>query len=327
MRRRTLLSALAGSTIARPSFSIAQPAGRPKRLGILLTTADNDPPEVARIGVFLQALQTFGWTEGRNVEVVTRWSGGDPNRMKANAREVIDWAPDVMLVRGPTMPYVRRLTTTVPIVFIALTDALALQLYISTLQKPGGNITGFASHDSELIGKRLEILKEVAPNIANVLYLRNFQVDEERLSRLRESARALRITLLDMALDNMVDMKNAVEALAREPNSGLMPAFTAFVATHRTEIVALAERYRLPAIYYDRTFPERGGLISYGEDWVGPFRAAGSYVNRILRGESPGDLPIQQPDSFDMAINLKTAKALGLTIPASILARADEVIE
>jgi putative tryptophan/tyrosine transport system substrate-binding protein len=329
MRRRDFIVFLGGAAAAWPLAALAQRPDRMRRIGVLMSTAESDPREVANAAAFAQSLEILGWVAGRNLEIAYRWADGDPERMEANAREVVGLAPDVMVVKGANVPAARRATSRIPIVFVVLGEATA-QDYVASFARPGGNITGFASFERELVGKRLDLLRQMVPRVANVLYIRSRRTGTDTRAlflRIMEDAAAHGLAVSDAPAENEADIERAVEAFARKPNGGLVIAFDAFNTVHSARIVALAARYRLPAIYPLRLFTESGGLFSYGFDQAEQFRQAASYVDRILRGENPGDLPIQRPNKFELVINLRAAKALGLALPSAVLAVADEVIE
>jgi putative ABC transport system substrate-binding protein len=312
-----------------PATAIAQQSDRMKRIGVLMSTAEGDPREKASAAAFAAALGKLGWIERRNLEISYRWGDGDAERMAANAREIVGQVPDVIVVKGANLPALRKVTSTIPVVFVMLNDAIA-QEYVTSFARPTGNITGFTSDELALVGKRLELLREASPGIVRLLYLTSRNVGAgtaNLLGRIMRDATSAGISLIDGSAESSAEIEAAVQAFAREPNGGLIGAFNAFVTVHRTEIVALAARYRLPAIYPLRAFADGGGLLSYGFDQDDQFRQAALYVARILKGEKPADLPVQEPTKYELVINLKTAKALGLTIPPTLLATADEVIE
>jgi putative tryptophan/tyrosine transport system substrate-binding protein len=329
MRRREFITLLGGMTAAWPFAASAQQPGQMRRVGVLMSTAESDPREVANVAAFAQSLETLGWVAGRNLEIAYRWADGDSERMEANARELVGLAPDVLVVKGANVPAARRATSKIPIVFVVLGEATA-QDYVVSFARPGGNITGFASFERDLVGKRLDLLRQMVPTVASVLYIRSRRTGTDTRAlflRINEDAAAHGLAVTDGPAENEADIERAVAAFARKRNGGLVIAFDAFNTVHSARLTALAARYRLPAIYPLRLFAERGGLFSYGFDQAEQFRQAASYVDRILRGEKPGDLPIQRPNKFELVINLTAAKALGLTLPSALLAVADEVLE
>jgi putative ABC transport system substrate-binding protein len=326
--RRKFNLALGGATFAWPLAARTQ---RPdtRHIGMLMSTDESDPRERASVTAFVEALGKLGRVEGQNVEIVYRWGAGDAQRMSANARELISQAPDVIVLKGANLPAAREMTAKIPMVFVALSDA-SVQEFVENFAHPGGNITGFASDELALVGKRLGLLREMSPRTIRVLYLtgKNVGVGSSGLSeQIRKDATAIGVAVTNGAADSGAEIETMVQEFAREPDGGLVVAFNAFTTVHRQAIAALAARYRLPAIYPLRSFTDGGGLFSYGFDQDDEFRQAASYVDRILKGEKPGDLPVQLPTKYQMVINLKTAMALSLTVPPTLLARADEVIE
>jgi len=327
--RREFISVLGGSAIAWPRAADAQQPTSIRRIGVLMSGDETDPRERASVAAFVDALGQLGQVAGQNLEIAYRWGAGDPQRMAANARELVDLAPDVILVMGANLPAARETTATIPIVFVFLNDA-SVQEYVTSFAHPGGNITGFASDEIALVGKRLGLLREMSPRTVRVLYItgKRVGVGRAKLSeQIIKDAEAVGVTVIDGAVESDADIETAVQNFAREPDGGLVVAFNAFSTVHRGTIIALAARYNLPAIYPLGTFTDSGGLFSYGFDQDDLFRKAASYVNRILKGEKPGDLPVQLPTKYQMVINLKTAKVMSLNVPATLLARADEVIE
>jgi putative ABC transport system substrate-binding protein len=328
MRRRDLLLAgLGGMAAASPVR--AQHSVQPKRLGLLMSTAEAEAHERSAVIAFVQALEKLGWTAGRNVEITYRWGAGDAGRMAANAREIVGLAPDVIVTKGANLPALAKLTRTIPIVFVLLSDAVA-ERYVGSLARPGGNITGFTSGERDLVGKRLQLLREIDPRIRRALYIRSRQVGSDTnplFQSLAADAAASGIAVTDGAMQQAADIEGAVAAFAREPDGGLIIAFDAFNTTYSALIVRLATKYRLPAVYPIRFFADAGGLLSYGFDQDGEFRKAASYADRILKGAKPANLPVQRPTRFQLVINGTAAKALGLAVPPLLLAQADEVIE
>ena len=329
MKRREFITLVGGAAAAWPALARAQRIDRPRRVGVLMSTAETDPLESASVAAFASALSGLGWVTGRNCEIVVRWANGEADRMVANASELVAFAPDVLLVKGANVRAARQATSTIPIVFVVLGDAIA-QSYVTSFSRPGGNTTGFTSYERALVGKRLALLHELAPRIERVLYIRSKLTGTDTLAlyqRLTEDSLVMGLPVQDGPAENEADIAQSVESFARKPGGGLIAAFDAFNTVHRTRIVDLAARHRLPAIYPLRAFVESGGLLSYGFDQDEQFRQAASYVARILGGEKPADLPVQAPTRFNLVINLRTAKALDLEVPPMILARADEVIE
>jgi putative tryptophan/tyrosine transport system substrate-binding protein len=329
MRRRELIFGTLGALAAtRPAWP--QQPDRPRRIGVSMSTAENEPHEDAAIKAFVAALARVGWETGRNVEIVYRWGAGEAARMAANARELVALAPDAILAKGGTMPALRDATATIPIVFVVTGDDAALS-YAGEFARPRHNMTGFTTPESELVGKRLELLREIAPGISRVLYLWSREVGGAASSalfgRVAEYAKKSGIVLADGAVERPADIEPMIGGFAQGPADGLVVAFNAFTTTNSALIVDLVSRHRLPAAYPLEFFTESGGLFSYGFDQEEMFRQAAGYIDRILKGAAPGDLPVQFPTRFKLAVNLNTAKALGLTVPHMLLVRADEVIE
>jgi putative ABC transport system substrate-binding protein len=293
-----------------------------------MSTAEREAHEQAAATAFVETLKQAGWRPGQNIDILVRWGNGDGVRMAANAREIVELAPDVVAVKGASLPAVGQLTTTIPIVFVFLSDAVAMK-YVAGLARPGGNITGFTSGERELVGKRLQLLRETAPTLARALYLRGVvgTEPEDLFARLAQDAARFGFAVTDGAAQQPADIEPLIARFADQPGGGLIVAFNAFNTTHSALIVSMAAKYRLPAIYPGSFYTEAGGLVSYGFDQNEEFQKAAVYVDRILRGAKPGDLPVQEPTRFQLIVNTRTAKALGLTIPQSIFARADEVIE
>jgi putative tryptophan/tyrosine transport system substrate-binding protein len=328
MKRRDLILGIAGA-IAAPGVASAQQSDRPRRVGVLMSTAETEPHEQSAVAVFVQSLEKLDWTQGRNVEITFRWGNGDGERMAANAREMVALAPDIILVKGANLPALRALTSTIPIVFVLLSDAVA-QRYVASFARPGGNVTGFSSDERALVGKRLELLRTISPQTKRVLYLRSRSVGTDTnplYERIVEDGPTLGIAVGDGSAQSAAEIENAVASFAGVPDSGLVAAFDAFITVHAALIVDLAARYHLPAVFSSKFFTENGGLLSYGFDQDDQFRQAASYVDRILKGAKPADLPVQFPTRFQLVINSKTASALGLTVPQLLLMQADEIIE
>jgi putative ABC transport system substrate-binding protein len=300
-----------------------------RRIGVLLPAAADDAEFQDRVGAFLQALALLGWTIGRSVRIETRWAGASADDTRRHAAELAALAPDVILVYGArAVGAVLQATRTVPVVFPIATDPVGTG-WVESLARPGGNATGFMSYEYSLSGKWLELLKEIAPSVTKVAVLRDAtQVSTiSQLAVMQAMAPSLRVEVNPVNMRDAGEVERAVAAFARSPNGGLILPGSALATLHRERIITLAARHRLPAVYNERYFVATGGLISYGPDQIDQFRRAAGYVDRILRGEKPADLPVQAPTKYELAINLKTAKALGLDIPATVYARADEVIE
>jgi putative tryptophan/tyrosine transport system substrate-binding protein len=329
MRRREFICLLGSMTATWPVAAHAQQVGPTRRIAVLMAFAENDPDAQANITVFREALQKLDWTDGRNVRIDYRWGGSDPGRIKRYVLELVGSNPDVMLVStGLVLQPLRQETRSIPIVFTQITDPVQ-NGFVASLAHPGGNITGFTSFEASVWGKSLEVLKEVAPHIARVAVILNpDQAPQAGMWRAVEAAaQSLGVAATATPVRNAAEIEHAVNEFAREPNGGLIVLPSAPTTVHRELIIALAARHRLPAIYPYRGFVAGGGLICYGLDLADQYRGAAAYIDRILRGERPADLPIQEPTKFELVINLKTAKALGLNVSRDFLLRADEVIE
>jgi putative ABC transport system substrate-binding protein len=324
--RRKFLATLGGAAAAWPLPARAQ--RRVRRIGVLLPATSDDAQYQAWFGVFLQALGQSGWTIGRNVQVDTRWATANAASVRRHATELAALAPDVIVSPGAsTVGPLLQVTRTIPIVFAIVADPVGAG-FVASLARPGGNATGFTSFEYGTSGKWLELLKEIAPGMTRVAVLRDAATPSgvALFGVIQAVASALRVETNPLDLRDAAEIERAV-AFADSSNSGLVITPHASSIIHRDLIVQLAARHRLPAIYYERLFVIAGGLISYGPDMNDQFRRAAGYVDRILKGEKPADLPVQAPTKYELVINLKTAKALGLTVPDSLLARADEVIE
>ncbi len=329
MKRRAFITLLGGAAASLPRAAHAQQADRTRRIGVLMNLAADDPETRRRLAAFLQGLQELGWSEGRNLRIDHRWGVGDPDRHRANAAELVALAPDVILAHGgPIMTPLLRATRTVPIVFVNVTDPVGAG-FVASLARPGGNATGFMTAEYSISGKWLELLKQIAPQVTRAAVIRDpDQVSGGgQLGAMQSVAPSLRMELSPIDVRDTAEIERAITAFARQPNGGLIVTAAALAGIHRKRIITLAARHRLPAVYPLRFFVTDGGLISYGSDTVDQYRRAAGYVDRILKGEKPADLPVQAPTKYDLVINLKSAKALGLDLPASVLARADEVIE
>ena len=330
MRRREFITLFGVAALAGPRAARAQQADRVRRVGVLMSRAAGDPEEQARFAGFLQGLQKLGWTDGRNVRIDYRWAAADADRSRTYAAELVALAPDVILASGSTsVAALLQTTRTVPIVFVNVIDPVGAG-YVARLARPGGNATGFTAFEYSLSGKWLELLKEIAPNLTRIAILRDpaLAAGIGQFAAIQAMApSSLGVELSPIDVRDGGEIERDVATFARESNGGLIVTGSSSAAVHRELIVMLAARHRLPAVYPFRYFVTSGGLISYGPDPIDVFRRAAGYVDRILKGEKAADLPVQAPTTYELAINLKTAKALGLTLPPSLLARADEVIE
>jgi putative tryptophan/tyrosine transport system substrate-binding protein len=329
MKRREFIAGVGGA-VALPLAARAQQPERMRRIGWLMSLDESDPLVKTYVSAFTQALADLGWTVGRNVRMDLRWSGGDINRIRAFAQELVGLQPDIIVTSStPMVAAFQRETRTIPIVFAGVGDPVASGL-VARLDRPSGNITGFALHETPLGGKWLELLSEIAPGLKRVAIMFNPgtapQISAFRPS-LETAARLLKVVLIMAPVHSDVEIETAIVALGREPGGGLVVGADFFTVEHRASIISAAARNNVPAVYGNSFFARDGGLLSYGIDPVDPWRRAVSYVDRILRGAKPGDLPVQFPTKFELVINLKTAKALGLIIPPNLLALADEVIE
>jgi putative ABC transport system substrate-binding protein len=328
-KRRTFIAGL-GSAAAWPVVGRAQQRARTRRIGVLLGRDENDPEGKTIVSAFAQALADLGWTDGRNVLMDVRGGRGDINRTRALAQELVGLRPDIIVTGGlPATVAVRRETPTIPIVFMNVGDPVAGGI-VARLDRPSGNTTGFAVLESSLGGKWLQLLSEIAPGLkrAAVMFSPDTAPDASRfMTSLETAAQSLKIALIVAPVHSEVEVEAAVVALGREPGRGLVVIPGGFFNVHRASIISAAARNNVPAVYSGPLFVRDGGLLSYGANQVDRLRLVATYVNRILRGAKPAELPVQLPTKFEMVVNLKTAKALGLTVPPSILLRADEVIE
>ena len=307
----------------------AQQGERVRRVGVLGNVAADDPEAQARNAAFLQSLQELGWTVGPNVRIEYRWAGGDADRLRRYAAELVAFAPDVVLASGTsTVGPLMGATGTLPIVFAGVADPVGAG-FVDNLAHPGGNVTGFISFEYGLSGKWLELLKEIAPGVTRVAVLRDSAISggTGQFGAIQSVAPSLGVEAIPVNVRDAGEIERAVAAFARGSNGGLIVTASGLAIVHRELIVTLAARHKLPAVYYYRFFVTDGGLVSYGPDPHDQYRRAAGYVDRILKGEKPGDLPVQAPTKLELVINLKTAKALGLDVPATVLGRADEVIE
>jgi ABC-type uncharacterized transport system substrate-binding protein len=329
MRRREFIALLGGAAAAWPHAARAQQPDRMRRIGVLTNLAADDPEAQTRVGAFLQGLQEFGWAVGRNMRIAFRWGGGDAEKTRRYATELVALAPDVILTSGATaLGPLLQATRSVPIVFAQVPDPVGSGL-VNSLARPGGNATGFTTFEYGLSGKWLELLKQIAPTVTQIAVIRDPTISAGigQWGALQAVAPSVRVGLRAVNVRDADEIEGDIVAMARVPNSGLVVTSSPLSALHRDLIVSLAARHRLPAIYYQRGFVTVGGLMSYGPDFVDQYRRAAGYVDRILKGDRPADLPVQEPTKYEMVINLRTAKALGLAVPDKLLATADEVIE
>ena len=329
MSSRRKFIALIGGAAAWPLAARAQQGEPMRRIGALMSTAADDPEGQTRIAAFQQGLQQFGWTIGRNVRIDSRWPVGDSERTRRYAAELVALAPDVILATGSAAAApLLQATRTVPVVFVIVPDPVGAG-FVNSLARPGGNATGFIQFEYGISGKWLELLKQIAPGVTRAAILRDPAISAGigQFGAIQAVAPSLGVEASPINVRAADEIERAVADFARAPNGGLIITGSALAIVHRHLIIALAAKHRLPAVYFQRTLVADGGLISYGADVLDQYRRAASYVARILKGEKPADLPVQTPTKYELVINLKTAKALSLEIPSSVLARADEVIE
>jgi putative ABC transport system substrate-binding protein len=326
--RREFIAGLGGAA-AWPVVARAQQGDRVRRIGMFMNLAEDDPETLRRIAAFVQGLRELGWTDGRNVQIDFRSGLADTDRYRRYAAELVALAPDVLLATGTsTLGPLQQVTRTLPIVFVQATDPVGGG-YVASLARPGGNVTGFAQFEYGLSGKWPELLKHIVPSITRVAVLRDPAQGSgtTQFAVVQALALSLRMEVTPVDVRDVGEIERAVTAFARGSNGGLIVTTSVLAQAHRDLIITLAARDRLPAVYPYRFFIASGGLISYGPDTIDPYRRAAGYVDRILKGEKPADLPVQTPTKYELVINLKTAKALGLTIPETLLATADEVIQ
>jgi putative tryptophan/tyrosine transport system substrate-binding protein len=329
MRRRDFIKVIAGSTALWPIAAGAQQADRTRRIGVLMSVAESDPEGQASVTAFVQRLKELGWAKDRNVRLDIRWGAGDRERYPQHARELAALSPDVLIgMTSSVLAALQAATSVVPIVFVAVIDPVGAGL-IDSMARPGGNTTGFIAFEYAIAAKWLDLLKEIAPSVTRAAVLR----DPTFAAGIGQFAAIQAVGPIGMELSviSMRDDANAIErgvaAFARYPNGGLVVTASSFGTNHPGLVPALASRYKLPAVYPFRRYVSDGGLASYGPDNVSQFRPAAEYVDRIFRGQKPADLPVQAPTKYETVVNLKVAKVLGIDIPSSLLARADEVIE
>ena len=328
MRRREFLGVLGSAAATWPLAARAQQPERVRRIGSLTGIADDSMTQ-ARLATFLETLQQLGWTEGQNVQVDRRWGGGDADRIRKYAAELATLNPDVILATGaPATQQLLRATRTVPIVFVLVPDPVGSG-FVESLSRPGGKATGFMTFEYGLSGKWLELLKEIAPGVTRAAVLRDPDLPAGigQFAIIQSVVQSVGVDVSPISVRDAAEIERAISAFARSSNGGLIVTASALARVHINLIITLAARHKLPAVYWDRPSVASGGLISYGANDIDPFRRAAGYVDRILKGENPADLPVQAPTKYELVINLKTAKALGLDVPPSLLARANEVIE
>ena len=328
LKRRSFITLLGGAA-AWPLAASGQQPQRTRRIGILLAVSEGELEYQAGLAALVQALGQFGWIEGRNIDIFTKWAGSDPATIRTSSEQLVALAPDIIVTFGDS-PMAPLLATTrsVPIVFNNVTDPVGAG-FVESLAEPGGNATGFLRFEYTLAGKWLDLLRQIAPGIRRVAVLRDSSISAGigQFAVIQSVAPSVGIDIRAIHLLDATEIERNIASFARNPNGGLILTAGARALAHSELIIALAARYKLPAVYYRRSFADRGGLIAYGFDFVQQFRDTAGYVNRILKGDKPADLPVQAPVKYELVINLKTAKTLGLDVPPSLLARADEVIE
>jgi putative ABC transport system substrate-binding protein len=330
MRRRDFIKVTVGSVAGWPLAARAQQPERLRRIGVLIASREDDPDGQARAALLRQGFSELGWTEGRNIHIDYRWAGGDAARAQADAAEMVSQKPEVIVSNGTlSLAAVRNETSTIPIVFVVVADPIG-QGFVSSFAHPGGNITGFTSFEFSTGAKWLELIKEIAPEVGRIAFIFNPEAGpyaEKFVQSIEPLAHSLGVRLMVTPTRDAREIDRALVAVSGEPKGGLIVSPDAFTNANRGLIISLVTRYHLPAIYPFRYFAVDGGLLSYGHNVEEQWRRAPTYVDKILKGASPADLPIQQPTKFELVINLKTAKAFGLTIPPQLLDRADELIE
>jgi putative ABC transport system substrate-binding protein len=330
MRRRAFLKLVGGSAVAWPLVARAQQPERMRRIGVLMGYAESDRQGQANVAAFRMGLQKLGWTEGRNVTIEYRWAAAEADLVQRFAKELVALQPDLILTQNtPITAAVLQQTRTIPIIFANVSDPVGSG-FVAGLPRPGGNVTGLIDIDASMAGKWLGLLKEVAPRVARVAFLFNpatAPFAEYYVTPLKAAAVSFAVEAIAASVRNTSELESVVAGHAREPDGGLIVMPEAFMNVHRAEVTSLAAHYRLPAVYPRRFFAEVGGLLSYGNDQSDNFRRTATYADRILHGAKPNELPVEQPTKFELVINLKTAKALGLTVPVHLQQIADEVIE
>jgi len=329
MRRRDLIAGLGSASILALAAH-AQQTGPMRRIGVLASVGEDDPLEQSLIGAFQQGLARLGWTDGRKIRIDYRWGQANIERIRALGAELVARRPDVLFADStPCLAALRQATRSIPIIFTRVADPVGMG-FVASLARPGGNITGFLLYEPPLAGKWVQLLQKVAPGLRRAAYLFDPDVAPfagEYFRYVEAAAKLVMVEMIAAAVRDDSELENAMATLAREPNAGLTVGGDAFTLDHRKQIIALADRYRLPAIYAGDFFAREGGLMSYGVDFADGYRQAAGYVDRILRGAKPADLPVQAPVRYDLVINLKTARAIGLNVSADMLSIANEVIE
>jgi putative tryptophan/tyrosine transport system substrate-binding protein len=327
--RREFVALVGGAAVGWPLAARAQ-QGALRQIGVLMATTEIDPEGQARIAAFTKGLRDVGLIDGRNLRIDYRWAGNDLERIRAFATELVTNTPDVVLAGStPTLAALRQATRTIPIVFVLVSDPVG-QGFVESLAHPGANITGFTNFEFSMVSKWVEMLRETAPNVQRIAMIFNPETApyaQYYLQPFEAAAQSFAVAAITSPVRSDAEIESAMTALGRAPGGGIIVMPDSFTLIHRDVIISLAERYRLPAIYPFRYFATTGGLLSYGSDTLDLFRRSAAYVDRILKGDRPGDLPVQQPTKFELVINVKTARALGIEVPSSLLSIADEVIE
>jgi putative tryptophan/tyrosine transport system substrate-binding protein len=330
MRRRDFITILGGAVVASPIAARAQQSERMRRVGVLTTAAENDATEQRRQAAFRRRFDELGWRAGRNIQIDYRWAASNADRLRIFAKELVELKPDLIFAETtPATAAVLGETRTIPIVFVVVSDPVGSG-FVTSLNRPGGNVTGFMNMEPTLAGKWLGLLKEIALHVTRVALLFNpatAPFTEQYLNPFKAAAASLAVEAIAAPVQQLSHLEPVAADRAREPNGGLIMMPDVFLWLHRAEVISLAAHYRLPAVYPQRDFAEIGGLLSYGNDRLDQYPRAAIYADRILKGEKPADLPVQAPTKYELVINLRTAKALGLTVPPSLVATADEVIE
>jgi putative tryptophan/tyrosine transport system substrate-binding protein len=328
VKRREFIT-LVGSAATWPLVALAQQGERMRRVGVLMPLAADDPEGQARVAAFRQGLEELGWIENRNVHIEYRWANGNFDNVRRYAAELVALQPDAVLAPGSGVlaPLIKA-SPSLPIVFVNVIDPVGAG-FVESLARPGSNATGFTQFEYSTSGKWLELLKQIAPHVTRAAVLRDASLPSGmgQFAAVQAVTTAIGIEVLPVSVRDPVEIEHGVTAMARKGNCGLVVTGSGFAVRHRDLIIALAVRHKLPAVYYERFFVAAGGLISYGPDLHDQYRRAAVYVDRIFKGEKPADLPVQTATKFKLTINIKTAKALGLNVPPTLLARADEVIE
>jgi putative ABC transport system substrate-binding protein len=329
VKRREFITLLSGAATAWPLAARAQPREGMRRIGVLMTTSADDAEGQARMAAFRQQLQELGWTEGSNIRIDVRWTEGDQTRIRADAAELVGLVPDVIHATGSAAAApLLEFTRSVPVVFVIVPDPVGAG-FVTSLARPGGNATGFSQFEFGISGKWLELLKQIAPGVTRAAVVRDPAISAGigQFAAIQSVAPTLGVEVNAVNVRDPAEIERSIAMFARAANAGMIVTGSALAVRHRDLIINLAARHKLPAVYYARYYAAAGGLISYGADLVEQYRQSARYVDRILKGEKPADLPVQAPTKYELVINLKTAKALGLEMPPTLLARADEVIE